>query len=236
MRRQTGDFVSVSRKDTREATNTPFSGSGESCFGKACSFHTSVNFSVCVCVCVVSWLQHSLRGCVVGTLPVAVPVPLFLSLFFIMLAFSSIPSPFLALPCPRPFLLISVCLRCSFSLRALLRHGPPTEEQGRIFHPSISACVSPHLSCSSFFPRFCPPFSSSIFIPAQLPHISQSCVPSSPLILVAALDQSETANALPVDTAFRKHAPLQTEREWRWFAALAIYRKSHPDTVQWKKP
>lgn len=189
---------------------------------------------VCVCVCVVSWLQHSLRGCVVGTLPVAVPVPLFLSLFFIMLAFSSIPSPFLALPCPRPFLLISVCLRCSFSLRALLRHGPPTEEQGKIFHPHF--CLFLHISPAALFfsPTSVllspPPYS----YPHIYPHISQSCVPPSPLILVAALDQSETANALPVDTRFRQHALFQTEREWRWFAALAIYRKSHSNTVQRK--
>lgn len=178
-----------------------------------------------VCVCVVSWLQHSLRGCVVGTLPVAVPVPLFLSLFFIMLAFSSVPSPSPALPCPRPFLLVSVCLRCSFSLRALLRHGPPTEEQGRIFHPHSCLCFY-----TSFLQLFFPPLLSSFLLlhihtlPHVYPHISLSCIPPSPLILVAALDQSGTANALPVDPIFRKHTLFQTQREWCWFAALAIYR------------
>lgn len=188
---------------------------------------------VCVCVCVVSWLQHSLRGSVVGTLPVAVPVPLFLSLFFITLAFSSIPAPFLALPCPRPFLLISVCLRCSFSLRASLRRRPPTEEQGRIFHPQFCLCFSTSLPQLFFSPRFCPPFCSSIFIPAHLP-VLRTPPPSPHPILVAAFDQSETANALPVDATFRQHALSQIERERRWFAALAISGKSHSNTLQRK--
>lgn len=147
-----------------------------------------------VCVCVVSWLQHSLRGCVVGTLPVAVPVPLFLSLFFIMLAFSSIPSPSPALPCPRPFLLVSVCLRCSFSLRALLRHGPPTEEQGRIFHPHSCLCFSTSFLQLFFFPRFCPPFSSSIFIPFRTstrisPSPAYPHLPSSSWLLLIRVEQ-----------------------------------------------
>lgn len=157
-----------------------------------------------------------------GTLPVAVPVPLFLSLFFIMLAFSPIPSPFLALPCPRPFLLVSVCLRCSFSLRASLRRGPPTEEQGRIFHPHFCLCFSTSL-LQLFF--FSPPLLSSFLLlhihtrastrispsPALPPPPPKP--PPSPLIL--ALDQSETANALPVDVQIREARSLsQTGGGW----------------------
>lgn len=190
---------------------------------------------VCVCACVCSFLVAALpkrlRG---GNTACGCPCPSFSLIIFYHARFLFYSLSFSGAPLSPPFpphLCLSALLFFAQSVAAARASHWGTRQN----FPSTFLPVSPHLSCSSFFSPTSvllspPPYS----YPHIYPHISQSCVPPSPLILVAALDQSETANALPVDTRFRQHALFQTEREWRWFAALAIYRKSHSNTVQRK--
>lgn len=105
--------------------------------------------------------HHSLRGCVVGTLPLAVPVPLSFSHYFHRARLLSCSLLCLAFPRPHPFLPISVCLCFRCSERCCGTGLPPRNKAE--FSILISASVPPSYFSTSLLQLFLSEFVLLLF-------------------------------------------------------------------------